>query len=98
MKFKDLIVENTMTEGYKKFKSSLDLGSTKKGSYYLVSVGYDSNGNWSYMVAKGANKPKKIQHQGDWKGKVTKTDTDVSLKLATQIVSYYEDFINEAAN
>jgi len=88
------LVENKIDEAFKKLKEPLDIGKGKKGYYYLEKVGYDANGNWSYMVARGANKPKKIQHQGDWGTKFTKDDKEISQELAKKIIDYYEEYIN----
>ena len=61
--------------------------------YRIVKVGYDTNGNWSYMVQKGTNKPKKIQHQGEWGEKITKDSKDVELSpTAIDIIDYYREF------
>ena len=82
----------------KKF-SPLDLGCVKgAGCYFLMNAKFDTNGNWSYMVAKGANKPKKIQHQPNWGSKITKDttqdmiDNEGEAKTAKQIIDYYIEF------
>ena len=95
-KFKEKV-----SEAMKKLKSEPELGSGKKGTYYLNSVGYDSNGNWSYMVSKGANKPKKIQHQGEWREKLTSDMSDKEIegsKTSKEIIDYYEQFLREKFN
>ena len=90
-----------MNESLKKLKKSIELGSGKKGSYYVDKVGFDTNGNWSYMVSRGSNKAKKIQHQGDWGTKITK-DSDwkevENSKVAQNIINYYEKFVKESVN
>ena len=93
--------ETHMNESLKKLKKSIELGSGKKGSYYVDKVGFDTNGNWSYMVSRGSNKAKKIQHQGDWGTKITK-DSDwkevENSKVAQNIINYYEKFVKESVN
>ena len=100
MKFRSYLQEmNTkvLSEALKKFKSPLDLGCEKgEGCYFLHSVGLDTNGNWSYMVSKGSNKPKKIQHQGDWSEKITASSTESdlkSIKTSKEIIAYYIEFV-----
>ena len=82
-----------ISEGYKKV--NINLG----GPFNISKLGYDANGNWSYMVSKGAGKPKKIQHQGDWPSKITKDDNTASVKnqaeTAEEIIKYYKEFITE---
>lgn len=82
--------KDDIDEAFKKLKDTPELGNGKSGTYYLHKVGTDSNGNWSYMVSKGNNKPKKIQHQGEWGSKIT--SSDIEAKTANDIIAYYEEF------
>lgn len=88
-----------VNEAIAKLKKPLELGQGKKGVYYLHGIGHDTNGNWSYMVSRGANKPKKIQHQGQWREKLTKNHSDEDVfnsDTAAEIIKYYEKFTNES--
>jgi len=86
----------------KKLKNPLEIGcikaGDKKGCYYIMSVGYDTNGNWSYMVSKGGSKPKKIQHQGEWGNKVTPNTTQENLDnmsdFTKDMLDYIEEFVS----
>ncbi len=78
-----------INESYKKV--SVELGD----GFSIEKLGYDTNGNWSYMVSLAGTKSKKIQHQGEWERKITKDDNKTDLadsKIATEIKKYYEDF------
>jgi hypothetical protein len=92
---------NKVNEAMKKLKKPLELGQGKKGVYYLHKVGHDTNGNWSYIVSRGSNKPKKIQHQGQWREKLTTSHSDEDVfnsDTAEEIIKYYEKFVNESVN
>lgn len=91
MTLKSLIVESKI----KKLKTSIDLECGSGYCLFITSIGHDTNGNWSYMVAKGANKAKKIQHQGDWGAKITKDTTQSEaedMKVYKEITKYYLEF------
>ena len=95
------IINESVNEAYTKLKSTIELGQGKKGVYYVHKVGFDTNGNWSYIVSRGGNKPKKIQHQGNWSSKITKTSTEDDVKnskTAKEIIDYFEKYTKESVN
>ena len=85
-----------INEALKKLKTSFKLKGGTKGTYYIEKVGKDTNGNHTYMIAKGANKAKKIQHQGEWGSKFMYDDDEIDSKTEKGIIEYYEEFINES--
>lgn len=91
--------KSDIDESFYKLKDEVELGDGKKGTYYLSSVGYDSNGNWSYMVSRGSNPTKKIQHQSGLFGdKITKDSIkngEIDEKTANGLIKYYEKYIGE---
>lgn len=90
--------KESLNEALKKLKKPIELGSGKKGVYFVDKVGFDSNGNWSYMVSRGSNKAKKIQHQGEWSEKIRKDSSEKEIlnsKVAQGIIDYYEKYIKE---
>ena len=77
------ILKKLLNEAKKAVKVDLELGKGKSGYYFITKVGYDANGNWSYWIAKGGNKPKKVQHQGGG-GKILADTTQKELNTSLQ--------------
>jgi hypothetical protein len=82
-----------LEEAYKKTEVLLGDG------YVIDKLGYDSNGNWTYIISSRKKAKIKVQHQGDWSRKVTKDDKGENIskeKIATEIKEYITDVLNES--
>lgn len=76
------------------FKEKKDEDVDLGDGYYVKKAGLDANGNWSIWVAKGSNKARKIQTNGNINSAHQKKLSDIrdDAEVKTAILDYIKDY------